>query len=444
MQYAIAELKDTEPGGFAPRGAVRALWKSRDFETVVSGPAETGKTWGCLQYVDALLWKYAGAQGVMLRKVYADLVTSALRTYLRILGPDTPVKAFGGERPQWFDYPNGSRLWVCGLDNPGKTLSTERDFFYGNQLEELSLQDWEVITTRATGRGAVMPYTRVFGDCNPGAPTHWIRQREKAGTLKLLESRHEDNPTLYDERGAITEQGRRSLGVLQTLTGLRRDRLYLGKWVQAEGVVYGGFDRAVHLVEPFTIPADWRRFWAVDFGYTNPFCWQAWAQDPDGRLYRYREIYRTQRLVEDHAKDILKATAGEPKPQAIICDHDAEDRATLERHLKMKTTPAFKAVSPGIQAVEKRLTRGGDGKPRLVLVRGALVERDEQLAAARKPLCLEDELEGYVWPKGVDGKPLKEAPVKDDDHACDALRYLVAHVDAIKRGPQPKATSRAA
>jgi predicted transcriptional regulator len=40
----------------------------------------------------------------------------------------------------------------------------------------------------------------------------------------------------------------------------------------------------------------------VDFGYTNPFVMQWWAEDPDGRLYLYREIYRTRRLVEDHAK----------------------------------------------------------------------------------------------------------------------------------------------
>src|SRR6478672_216879 len=94
--YAIAELREDQEGGFCPRGAVKSLWQSRDFETIVSGPAETGKTWGCLQYVDALLWKYPGAQGVMARKTYAALVGSALRTYRRILGNETPVKAYGG------------------------------------------------------------------------------------------------------------------------------------------------------------------------------------------------------------------------------------------------------------------------------------------------------------------------------------------------------------
>jgi hypothetical protein len=76
-------------------------------------------------------------------------------------------------------------------------------------------------------------------------------------------------------------------------------------------MVYEGWDRAVHLIDRFDIPADWRRIRSIDFGYTNPFVCQWWAIDPDGRMYRYREIYRTRRLVSDHAAEIRKLSAGE-------------------------------------------------------------------------------------------------------------------------------------
>lgn len=424
--YVIAELREGEQGGYCPRGAVKTLWQSRDFETIVSGPAETGKTWGCLQYADALLWKYPGAQGVMSRKTYAALVGSALRTYRRILGPQSPVRAYGGEKPEWFDYPNGSRFWVAGLDNPGKALSSERDFIYVNQAEEITLTDWETLSTRCTGRGAVMPYTRIFGDCNPGPPTHWIKTRK---SLRLLESRHEDNPTLFDAGGAKTPQGEISISILDNLTGARYLRLRKGLWVQAEGVVYENFDAALHLLPRREIPAEWPRYWAVDFGYTNPFVWQAWAEDPDGRLYRYREIYRTKTLVEDHAARILQLTQGEPRPREVICDHDAEDRATLERKLGLRTTPAHKSVSDGIQAVQTRLNRAGDGKPRIFFMEGSLDAADPELSALSKPICTEQEFEVYVWPEGADGKPRKEEPVKEFDHGLDAARYLVAQRD---------------
>lgn len=431
MTYVIAELKESESGGFAPRGAVKTLWQSRDFETIVSGPAETGKTWGSLQYADALLWKYPGAHGVMLRKTYADLVASCLRTYLRVLGPDSPVKAYGGERPQWFDYPNGSRLWVAGLDNAGKVLSTERDFFYVNQAEELTLEDWETMTTRATGRGAVMPYTRIFGDCNPGAPQHWILQRRNAGRLRLIESRHEDNPTLYDESGNVTPQGRRTLGVLDSLTGARKQRLRYGKWAQAEGAVYEDYDEAIHLIDQRVIPADWRRIRSIDFGFTNPFVCQWWAIDPDGRMYLYREIYKTRTLVEDQAREIERLSGGETY-ETTISDHDAEDRATLHRH-GIETIPAYKAVTVGIDAVGARLKKV-NGSPRLYLMRNAVVERDERLEGSKLPKCTVEEMPDYTYPKGADGKPVKEEPVKVNDHGMDAMRYAVAYVDGLGGG----------
>ena len=427
--YAIAELKPTERGGFAPRGAVRELWRYKGPEVIIAGPAETGKTWGALNKLDALMWKYPGAQAAIVRKTYQSLHGTVLQTYRRILGRSTPVVTYGGERPQWYDYPNGSRVFVGGMDNPQKVLSSERDIIYINQAEELDLDDYETLTTRATGRGAVMPYTQIMGDCNPGPPGHWIKQREAAGTLRVLNSRHEDNPTLYDEDGQLTEQGVRTMAVLDALTGVRYKRLRLGLWVGAEGMVYEGYDPGVHLINRRDIPADWPRYRVIDFGFTNPFVCQWWARDPDGRLYRYREIYRTQRLVEDHARDIRRLSEGETYA-ANIADHDAEDRATLRNH-GVPTIAANKDVSPGLQAVAARLKIAGDGKPRIFLMRDSLVERDPALVDAKLPTCTEEEFEGYIWQKVQDGAVIKEVPVKQNDHGMDAMRYMVYHLDRI-------------
>ena len=69
-----------------------------------------------------------------------------------------------------------------------------------------------------------------------------------------------------------------------------------GTW--GEGAVYEGYDTALHVVDKFSIPEEWPRMWVVDFGYTNPLCFQAWASDPDGRLYRYHEIYKTMNALQ--------------------------------------------------------------------------------------------------------------------------------------------------
>ncbi|MDQ3832231.1 MAG: terminase [Actinomycetota bacterium] len=456
-EYVIAEVEERSSEAYEPRGAVKQLWSSREREIVVSGPSETGKTWGCCQYLDALLWKYPGAQGGLGRKVRSALNGAALQTFKRVLGPNTPVKAYGGEKPEWFQYPNGSRLWVFGLDDPGKALSSERDFIYINQCEECTLTDWETLTTRVTGRGAVMPNPFILGDANPGPPDHWILHRPG---LKLLESRHEDNPTLYDEEGKLTEQGERTMSILDALTGVRYERLRKGKWVKAEGVVYEEWDRAKHMKPRKAIPASWPSYWLIDFGYTNPFVWECWREDNDGRLWLQYELYLTQKLVQDAESIILGKMVDEPRPAAIITDHDAEDRQTWEQHnvycvdcgraltsaesvmhqehktvrFNLVTQPASKSVSPGLQKVQDRLRVAGDGLPRLLVMEDALIhEPDESLALVRRPTCSWQEVDVYAWPKGQDGKPVKEVPVKENDHGMDLWRYLCAYKDPARR-----------
>lgn len=407
------------------RGAALDAQTITDHEWLLAGPAETGKTWAALWRLDGLLASTPGAQAALVRKVAADIGPTVLVTYRRILERSgSGAVAYGGNAPLWFDYPNRSRLYIGGMDRPGKVLSGERDWIVVNQAEELQLEDWETLSTRCTGRGAVTATPMLFGDCNPGPPTHWILGRP---ALKLLHSRHEDNPTLFDAAGVVTDQGRRSLAVLDALTGVRRERLRFGRWVAAEGVVYEQWDRRVHLVDRFEIPAEWRRIRVVDFGYTNPFVCQWWAIDPDGRMYLYREIYMTKRLVEDHARQVMALSQGE-RIEATVADHDAEDRATLERH-GVRTVPALKAISVGIQTVQARLKVAGDGRPRLVMLRDSLVECDDSLVAAHKPTCTPQEMEGYSWPRGADGRPIKEVPVDVDNHGADGTRYAAMYVD---------------
>lgn len=434
MAVVIVQAPPGSPAGFECFGANREFWRYRGPEAILSGPYETGKTMTALHKLHLLLAKYPGAQGLMVRKTYKSLIAGAVVTYEKKVLPRPPgdarcpVVKFGGERPEFYDYPNASRLWLGGMDNPDKFLSSEFDFIYINQAEELSVDDGEKLTGRATGRAGNAPYAQVMGDCNPSYPQHWIRSRAR---LKVFYSRHEDNPTLFDPRtGQITEQGKVTMAVLDALTGVRYKRGRLGLWVAAEGQVYEAYDDAVHLIDRFDIPRTWRRFRSIDFGYTNPFSCSWYALDPDGRLIHYRQIYHTQRLVEDHARDINRLSAGEPI-EATITDHDAEDRATLEKY-GIPTVAAQKDISLGLQAVAARLRKAGDGKPRLLFMRDSLVETDPALRARFKPTSTEDEFPLYVWPEAKDGRVLKETPVDDNNHGLDELRYVVMHLD----GPQ--------
>lgn len=423
VTYQVIETTEDIEGAYHPYGAAADLWRCKDPEIIISGPAETGKTLGALQKIDSIAWKYPKAHIAMIRKTRQSMDSSVIKTYLdKIKHP--AIFTYGGHKPQWFDYPNKSRIVIGGMDNPNKVLSAEYDIIYVNQAEELTLDDWEKLLTRATGRAAHMPYAQLIGDCNPASNSHWILQRKQERAFTFLESRHEDNPTLFDPiTGLITEQGRRSLAILDSLTGVRYQRLRLGKWVSAEGQIYDSYDAAIHLIDRRDIPTDWRRIRVIDFGLIHPFVCQWWAIDGDGRMYRYREIYMTGRTVKTHAEQIKALSEGE-RIEQTICDHDAEDRKTLEEN-GIPNIAAKKDVLQGIGKVQDRLSIQPDGRPRLYLLRDSLVEVDQDLKANHLPLCTEDEIDNYIWRNSA----RKEEPVKENDHGMDSLRYGVMYLD---------------
>lgn len=431
----LNELTSTKPLKFF--GANLALIDSTDHQVICAGPADCGKTMAACWKVHQTALKYPKSQLAIVRKSYTDMPGTVLQTFAKI-SAGSGVSVFGGEKPQWYDYPNKSRVWIGGLDNPGKVLSSERDLIYVNQAEELELADWETLRTRATGRAGNVPHPQVIGDCNPREPTHWI----KTGGIPLLESRHEDNPSMFDPTtGEITGRGVLALSILDELTGPRKARLRYGQWAGAEGMVYeDSWDAARNVIDRFNIPASWSRSLSIDFGFTNPFVCQWWAEDPDGRLYLYREIYHTQRLVEDHARRVKELSVGE-RISAVICDHDAEGRATFEKHSGMRTVAAKKDVLDGIQAVASRLRPVGDRRARLFILRDSLIEKDRSLADKHKPTCTAEEIESYVWKESkTPGR--KEEPLKENDHGCDGMRYRVAWSDlkaATRSRPQSQA-----
>lgn len=431
---------------YEPVGSARELFACRDPEVLLSGAAGTGKSRACLEKIHAMCLLNPDLRALVLRKTAVSLTSTALVTYREIVAREAIVSGevvfYGGSRVEaaCFRYSNGATITIGGIDKASRIMSSEYDIAYVQEAIELDEDDWEAISTRL--RNGVSSFQQLMADTNPGPPGHWLNQRALRGLTTMVPCRHEDNPRLWDgERW--TGEGAAYITRLENLTGVRYQRLRKGLWAAAEGLVYEGFDPSIHLRKPLLMPPpEWTRYLSVDFGFRNPACLQWWTENPDGQLILYREIYRTGQLVEDLAKQALAVMArgdgrnSDRPPHAIICDHDAEDRATLERHMDMGTTAAHKSVSDGIQAVQARLKVQGNGKPGLVICRNALVEQDAALADAHKPTCTEAEAVEYVWDPAVAraaGETAKEAPLKQNDHGMDAMRYMVAHIDLVGR-----------
>ena len=427
-------------GGYELRGDNRKLLSNKDPECIVAGGADTGKTVACCIKAHLICLRVPKVQGAFVRKTYASMPGSVLQTFARII-EGSGVRVLGAAYPVRYVYPNGSTIWVGGMDTPERVLSSERDFIYCNQAEQLTLHDWETLATRCSGRAAVVKYPQMFGDCNPGGSKHWIRERAKSGKLTLLVARHVDNPTIYDGSGVLTESGKRRLAMLENLSGVRRKRLLEGQWATAEGAVYENFDSKpggphVHPRDPREMK---RFFLAMDEGGTNPQVNLLIGEDGDGRWHVFREFYVTQRneseivaqakcWYEDvRTKGIVRVPyrldnvsgeynlegAGLDLPDAtgpVRCELVAVDEAAagLIRSLQsigLNAKGGKGGLLNGIHKIEDKIKiQPFDNKARLTV----------------DPSCVNtiNEFESHVW------KPEKDVPVDKDNHALSALRYL--------------------
>lgn len=183
-----------------------------------------------------------------------------------------------------------------------------------------------------------------------------------------------------------------------------------GEFTSAAGSVYREFRQARHVAN-LAAPAGATIYKAIDFGYTSPFACLWAALDHDDRLLVLREHYAAGLSIPEHAAAIHAIDADFTAAGCEIGPAWGDTAAAGERRmladLGIRTQPADKQVSGGIEAVRARLLTRQDGRPGLLVDEGC-----NRLLA---------EIEGYMWQQNSQGQ---KVPRKQDDHALDALRYL--------------------
>jgi phage terminase large subunit len=449
---------------YEPRGGCKEVFESQAEEVLVSGPAGTGKSRACLEKIYTVCMLTPNVRALILRKTLRSLASSALVTWRNFVAKEAiatgQIVYYGGSSSEAAQYrfKNGSSVTIGGLDNVARVMSTEYDIVYVQEATEITLEDLEHIKTRL--RNWQISFQQLIMDCNPAGDKHWLKLRCSEGKCKLIESRHEDNPRLFNLDGTMTEYGAKYMAILDGLTGVRRKRLRFGLWVSAEGIVYDEWDPAYHILNweldaegnRIPLPDEWDRYWGIDFGYKHPFVLKCYAIGDDGEVYMYREIHMTGRTVAEHAAQIMSLVTKtvtrewydhfnrttrtveevvwtEPEPVAIICDHDAEDRATFSRETGLGTTAAYKAVTVGIDLHKERLKIDpATGLARFYYMADALVELDLQAKEALMPTDSVAEYASYVWEIAPDGRT-RDKPVKKDDDGMDTDRYITAYLD---------------
>lgn len=424
----------TSDKGYRPCGTLRENWGIRDRNVMVGGPYGTGKTrWGFERF-NLYMVAYPGTVGVIARKTYDDLVPLLNAIFdEHVLGFDptdetNPVRRFGGKHPERYEYWNGSYFDVVGLNNLTGVKGNEWNVGYITQAEECEVDDWAEVSGRLRKPNA--PFYQMFGDCNPDVPDHWIVDGDYAESLSYIETRHIDNPLIYDPvTGNLTEYGIHYLEGLRRLPGIRRERGYEGKWVGSEGQVYD-FRKEVHVIPNFKIPKHWRRICGVDWGMSAPAVVLWLAVDPyDLDIHVYQQIYKTGLTSDDLAVMVknLNQDNGD-HVESYQCDPEHPEGIRQFKRFGLQAVPANNDVLARIDAVTNRLRiQERTGKPRLFIHEDTLVEKDPHLVLNHHPTELIREFPHYQFNNQGKGT--------GHHHAQDALGYAVLAIDGVVPTP---------
>lgn len=430
-------------------------------EILVEGPRGTSKSRTLVHFLHRCCANlYPGCKVLVVRKTRQSLTDSFCKTFEEDVIPDEDRQAILGDGDRsnrsHYQYPNGSRIVLAGLDKPTKYQSTDWDIVFLEEASELTWKQVEPFFGALRQFTPGIPWQLMLAATNPDAPSHWLNQRAEHGLMRRVKTHHRDNPKWYGkDRKTLTPEGASFLRSLERYTGVARKRHVEGIWCGAEGMVWENYDPETHLVaveRNADHTANWKPlglkdfFGSMDWGFTAPGSLSIWGRDCDKRLVRVAGVYKTKQPLEWWAERVFELDR-EFGLTRVVCDPSRPDAIALcndylrKRDLPMLCTPADnkKASSTtgdlaGLDLVRWGLEKDATGTPRIRFIKDALrFGRDPELIENNQPNEGYDELPGYVFGRDAQGEILDDRTDPDcPDHFADELRY--ASAENWKRG----------
>ena len=403
--------------------------------TAYGGARGGGKSWAMRRKLVLLSLSTPGLNALLLRRTLPELRENHVVPLLKELKGIADYNA--SERV--FRFPNGARLRLGYCDGANDVYQYQGQEYDVIGMEEATHFTEEQMRFLTTCNRTVKPgfRPRMYYTCNPGNVGHaWVKRLfidrqflpgERPEDYAFIPARVWDNKVLL----AADPDYVRQLEALPE--DLRRAHLD-GDWDVHAGQYFREFSRQKHVAEPFDIPAWWRRFRSMDWGYNDPCCVLWHAVDGEGRVYTYRELYVRRMQAAQVAREILTLTGKEniaytvaspdmwQKRGAVLKSEggfEGETIAELFARAGVPLVPADNSRVAGWQRVREYLAPADDGAPRWQVFPGC------KNLIRTLPLLIFDAHD-------------REDAADGEDHAPEALRYgLMSRPRGGKQPPSP-------
>ena len=189
------------------------------------------------------------------------------------------------------------------------------------------------------------------------------------------------------------------------LTEDRFQQEYMADFRKSEGLVYKEFIRAFHVFKDYPQKEWVEEFGGHDFGTTNPCASITIKKDRDAKYYVWNEFYKSGLTDAQQADYVaaLKWSKCYPDPESASGILELKRRGVNVREvIKNKDS-----IRNGINTVKELL-------------------KTNRLKIHESCVNLIWEFETYSYPERKPNHNEEENPIKENDHALDALRYALS------------------
>lgn len=299
-------------------------------ELLYGGAAGGGKSeatiWDSLKYA----LQYKGSRQVIFRRTFPDLQRSiimrTLQAYPKALGK------YNQSKHEWL-FVNGSVIELAYWDNDSNYMNyqgAEYDVIRWEELTQFEERWYIYMLSRLRSGGNDYPKA-VKSTTNPGGVGHsWVKKRfidigepetihsvpvtdDNGNQLKYPQPHPRSGELVFNrviffpanvyDNQALINNDPNYLMRLMALPDNERKQLLEGDWDTFAGQYFSEFSRAIHVIEPFAIPHDWKRYRAMDEGYNDPYVCLWMAIDREGNAYLYREFVKSKLLSHEQADE---------------------------------------------------------------------------------------------------------------------------------------------
>lgn len=191
---------------------------------------------------------------------------------------------------------------------------------------------------------------------------------------------------------------------------------YLAEFKKYSGLVYKAFNRETHIIPPFEIPSGWVRYRGVDFGFINPTAVVSIAIDPKGIIYVYDVLYEKGLSTPNLAQLMAQRAINQHFMMTLGDSASASDISELNTYGIPITAVEKSSGEKDVDWLTYRVRK----------ITERLLNGTIKIFSNCEPLIFE--FENYQYKEVQEGGIIVEKPMKMNDHALDALSYIVVNI----------------